>query len=295
MLRALIILALLALPGALKAGLVEVSLTQNGAQRSYRLFVPETLDRFDGPRPVVLVLHGGGGSGREVRLSTRRRFDELAARHGFLVVYPDAIGRVWDTGVGRSSANLSPRRDDAEFLARVIDDVARTYPVDRARVFATGVSRGGMESYAFACGRPGLVRAIAPVAMPLPEASLGACRKGPAVGFLMIHGTADPIVPYGGGPITLGRRARDTVLSAEETYRVFQRRNGCGSSAEGAPSGSVRRFEGQGCSAPTAFLSVGGGEHGWPGGRKMIPGGRAGPINRDISSPDEIWAFFSRF
>ncbi|HPE24013.1 alpha/beta hydrolase family esterase [Albidovulum sp.] len=293
--RAFLILAMLAAPLAARADLSRHDLVQDGLQRSYRLFVPDGIARFAGPRPVVLVLHGGGGSSREVRLSTRRRFDELAEAHGFLVVYPDAVGRIWDTGAGMISSRLQPRRDDAAFLERVIAEVAARHPVDKARVFATGVSRGGMQAYALACGNPGLIRAIAPVAMPLPEASLRACRRGAAFGFLLIHGTADPIVPYDGGPITLGRRERDTVLSAPETYAVFQRRNGCKASVEGAPAGSVRRFNARGCRAPTAFLSVGGGGHGWPGGRKMIPGGRAGPINRDISSPDEIWAFFSRF
>lgn len=75
---------------------------------------------------------------------------------------------------------------------------------------------------------------------------------------------------------------------------VFARRNGCsGEVAERI--GNVDHLDYTGCAAPTGFYRVNGGGHGWPGGRKALPGGRAGPITADISSPDEIWAFFSRF
>ncbi|OYX43988.1 MAG: hypothetical protein B7Z02_07380 [Rhodobacterales bacterium 32-67-9] len=286
--------ALLLTPLAARAEILRQKMVHDGIPRSFRLYVPDTLDRFPGPRPLVLVLHGGGGSAREVRYSTRGRFDELAEAHGFLILYPDAVGRIWDTGGGEISAGLTPRRSDAGFLRAAIAAVTRDYPVDRDRVFATGVSRGGMESYALACGTPGLIRAIAPVAMPMPEASEKACARGAPMGFLLVHGTADPFVPYAGGPINLGRQDRDRVLSADATLAIFAGRNRC----EGGTDrriGHVIHTDRKGCAEPTGFYSVGGGGHGWPGGRKVLPGGRAGPVNTDISAPDEIWAFFSRF
>lgn len=292
--KAALMLALALSPVAARAELSARSLDHDGLKRSYSLYVPKALARYSGPRPLVLVLHGGGGSSREVRYSTRGRFETLAEQNGFLVVYPEAVSRIWDTGGGQISANLRQRSDDAGFLVAAIEAVARDYPVDRARIFATGVSRGGMESYALACTRPGLIRAIAPVAMPLPEASAQDCARGAPLGFLLVHGTADPFVPYQGGPINLGRRDRDRVRSAEETVALFARRNGCSGTVT-ERIGSIRHEDKTGCAAPTGFYSVVGGGHGWPGGRKVMPGGRAGPVNTDISSPDVIWAFFSRF
>lgn len=265
-----------------------------GLERSFRLYTPASLDRILGPRPLVLVLHGGGGSSREVRYSTRGRFETLADENGFFVLYPDAIGRIWDTGGGQMSEGLSPRRDDTGFLRAAIRSVVEAYPIDTARIFATGVSRGGMESYALGCRKPSPLRAIAPVAMPLPEASAEACATGVPLGFLLIHGTTDPFVPYEGGPINIGRRDRDTVLSAEATMALFVERNRCFSPVE-ETIGTVRHTDWWGCAVPTGFYSVGGGGHGWPGGRKVIPGGRAGPVNTDITAADEIWKFFSRF
>jgi polyhydroxybutyrate depolymerase len=269
-------------------------MTHDGVARSFQLFVPGGISRFSGPRPLIVVLHGGGGSAREVVYSTRGRFDQLAAKYGFIVAYPNAIGRIWDTGSGKISSALKPRRDDDGFLKSMIDVIAARYPVDRTRIFATGISRGGMESYAFACNNPGLIRAIAPVAMTLPTASVTDCSKGEPLGFLLIHGTADPIVPYGGGPITIGRRSRDQVESADKTMAIFSKRNHCTSSNQ-SRTGAVLHIDLQGCTVPTGHYRVEGGGHGWPSGRKVIPGGRAGPINTDIVAADEVWAFFSRF
>jgi polyhydroxybutyrate depolymerase len=130
--------------------------------------------------------------------------------------------------------------------------------------------------------------------MPLPEALARDCAGGAPLGVLLTHGTADPYVPFGGGPINLGRRDRDIVLSAEATMAVFARRNRCDGSATGR-IGSVDAIRLTGCAVPTGFLGVTGGGHGWPGGRKALPGGRSGPVNTDLSAPDAIWDFFGRF
>ncbi len=294
MIRFILFILLLTLsPATTFAGLTQAKLTHDGITRTYRLYSPENSARGMA-MPLVVVLHGGGGTSREVIYSTRGRFNALAERDKFLVLYPDAIGRVWDTGSGLISDSLNPRRDDDGFLRAAIDAVARQHTVDRSRIFLTGVSRGGMEAYAVACAHPDLIRAIAPVAMPLPEASTKACARGPALGFLLIHGTADPYVPYDGGPINVGRRDRDRVAAAPKTYEMFLRRNGCGGD-QTTRKGSVGIHEAIGCAAPTSFASVGGGGHGWPGGRKVLPGNRAGPVNADISAPDVIWDFFRQF
>ena len=296
MLRALTVLICLVLSpyAARAADLRQQSLHHDGQSRSYRIYVPDTLNRFPGPRPLVLVLHGGGGSSREVHYSTRGRFDALAEAHGFLVVYPDAIRRVWDTGSGDISESLRPRRDDDGFLKAVIAEVSSHVQVDQSRIFATGVSRGGMESLALACANPGLIRAIAPVAMTLPEAFATACASGKPLGVALFHGTADPFVPYAGGHINIGIRDRDAVLSAESSIAIFAKRNGCGAPVTRQKGDTAIRSY-SGCAAPTVLYSIEGGGHGWPGGLKALPGKRAGQMTTDISAPDEIWAFFSRF
>lgn len=271
------------------AGLERQEMTFGGATRSYLLYVPDGLS--PGPHPLVLVLHGGGGSAGEVRRSTRGRFEALADRDGFLVLYPDAIGRIWDTGVGEISSRLTPHRDDLGFLLALVGRVSDAHAVDARRIFAAGVSRGGQAGYMLGCRSGGVIRAVAAVSMTLPAAEADSCAAGAPLGVLLIEGTADPIVPYGGGQVTVFGRARDRVLSADQTMALFERRNGCRGEADLGRSGAVVRSAGRACRAPVVLDRVEGGGHGWPSGRNP-PGFLVGPTNGDMSGPDEIWAFF---
>ncbi len=153
----LFLLALTLPPAAAFAGHTRASMSYGGVERIYGLYTPQDVSRSR-PAPRVIVLQGGGGSSREVIYSTRGRFDELAERDGFLVLYPDAVGRIWDTGGGEISNSLRSRQDDDGFIRAAIEEVSREHKVDPGRVFVTGVSRGGMEAYALACAHPDLFR-----------------------------------------------------------------------------------------------------------------------------------------
>ena len=53
---------------------------------------------FDKPLPAVLAFHGGGSNARQMEQYTR--FNDLAAKAGFLVVYPEAVDGNWNDGRG---------------------------------------------------------------------------------------------------------------------------------------------------------------------------------------------------
>lgn len=290
-----VLLLSLASSPAAAAAIQTVTFDFGGHPRNYLLYVPGSLSAHPGPRPLVLVLHGGGGTAREVRDSTHQRFEALAEQNGFIVAYPDAISRMWDTGEGEVSAALRTPRDDLGFLKAVVARIEAAYPVDRTRIFATGISRGGHASYMLGCRAPGMFRAIAPVSMTLPQTLANDCAKGPPLGVLLIQGTADPIVPYGGGRVTVMRRQRDIVLSADATMAQFAARDGCGAAQSLANTGAVERIGWTGCKAPVRLDRVVGGGHAWPSGREKLPEWLVGTTNHDISAPDEIWAFFSGF
>lgn len=296
MMRAILIclLALLAAPAA-QAALLRQTITVDGLTRHFLLYVPASVSARGAPVPLVMVLHGGGGSDIEVARSTHHRFEALADQAGFIVVYPDAIGRIWDTGEGEVSAALRAPRDDLAFLTAVVADVAARYPVDRSRLFATGISRGAHASYMLACRAPGMFRAIAPVSMTLPAGLVGDCSKAPPTGVLLIEGTSDPIVPYGGGRVAVLGRQRDAVLSADATMDLFRSVNRCAPVAQVGTVGAIDRLTWQRCTAPTRMDRVNGGGHSWPSGRDLLPHLIVGTTNADISAPDEIWAYFSGF
>src|SRR5258708_12165443 len=131
--------------GALVPGDRRVALAFGGRDRSYIAHVPPAA----GSRrllPLLFVFHGGGSNAAgQQRFS---RLDGLADRAGFVVVYPNGTGRferflTWNAGTCCGSAVIE-RVDDVGFSLAVLDDVARRVPVDRERVYATGMSNGAM-------------------------------------------------------------------------------------------------------------------------------------------------------
>jgi polyhydroxybutyrate depolymerase len=294
MLGPLILITLLIATRSAAAGLERKSFRQDGLRRSYLEFVPDAPAPASG-RPVVLVLHGGGGTARQIARETGAGFHAFAEATGAVIVYPDAVGRMWDFGEGPVSEGLSPRRDDLGYFRSVIAAVLGQHDGDSTRIFATGISRGGQASYFLACKLPGRIRAIAPVTMPLPDFLEDDCRRAPGVAIAVLNGTADPIVPYDGGPITVRRGARGDVLSTDATLALFRALNGCSGSSEARRIGRVVRREWRGCGLPTVLYRIEGGGHTWPSGTQYLPRRIVGPVNRDIDGAAEIAAFFARF
>jgi len=286
------VFALLALPAF--AGLESRTITVDGLTRSYLLYVPAHAAP-PGGRRLIVVLHGGGGSSTQVHRSVGDAFDRLAETDGTLIAYPNAIDRSWDFGEGAVSERMKNPRDDLKFLTSMIRQIGRSQRVDRARVFATGVSRGGQASYFLACNAPRTIRAIAPVAMSLPDFMVKSCAKVPPTPILVINGTQDPIVPYDGGPITIGRQDRGNVIGTPATMTLFAGRNGCSGRVTQTKIGAVDRLTWSGCRVPTELLRVRDGGHGWPGETRPLPKWIGGPADRDIDATREVWDFFAQF
>lgn len=299
MLRTILFLLLLApsLVSAQDNRLKNHRISHDGESRRYLSYTPRGAESLSGLRPLIVVLHGGGGTARQISRGTYRRFDKWADKEGFFVVYPNAIGKIWDTGGGFISENLSPRRDDLGFLERVIDEMAAKHPIDKSRVFATGISRGGHASFMLAC-RSNKVRAIAVVAMTLPIQLTDDCKSTRPTGLMLINGTKDPIVPYGGGRITAVGKPRDWVESVEQTLAIFGRRNGCGQVTrrrriDQANDGTVVEHQVWQCRmAPMSLYKVVGGGHTWPSERSILPERIVGRVSRDIVATDMILRFF---
>ena len=273
-----------------------------GQTRSFRLYVPDSLARFSGPRPLIVALHGIASSDMRLIDKTRGRFMELAEEYGLVVVYPRGLRRSWDLGRGDLAALNRPRRDDLAYVEHVISLVAGMAPVDPDRIFAVGHSLGGQMALSLACTRPGLVRGIAMVAMLVPDFLLQPCQSAPAFAAVIVHGTDDPVVPVDGGQWHLGARRLDRFLSFEQSLEFFLTRNGCrrlpslerllDADPDDRTRVLIRRW--QACSAtPVAAYLVYGGGHQWPREPQALPTvlGRA---SQEIDPASEIWRFFSQ-
>ena len=281
---------------AIADALYRIDLSHGGIERSY---LTNASPGASAGQPLVLVLHGGGGSAERMARYISDSWGKLGAETGWVVVYPDALDGIWDTGGGRVSERRRVRVDDLGYLSAVIDDAEARFGTDPARVFATGISRGGHASFLLACKLPGRIRAIVSVAMSLPAHLRDACTTGPSVGMMQINGTLDRIVPYDGGDITILGQIRDRVLSTDETAALWRARNGCSDEKSTTfldarwDRTSIERSDWTACSGdPVVTIRVEGGGHTWPGADRRPAIGRT---SREIDATRVAYDFFRRF
>lgn len=204
----------------------EQHLDLEGRQRTYRVVRPAT------PAPdaaLVLALHGSNQDGARLRRFSGGTFDALAARHGAVVVYPDAHGGLWNDArrdiPGRARAEGV---DDVGFLTAVLEEVADQHGLTDRRAVVAGYSNGGQMALRLLFQTSGRLRGVVlfGAALPTPD-DLVVEDRGDRVPVTIVQGTRDPIVPYAGGTVSLfGLRPRGTVLPAPESARRLAGRNG---------------------------------------------------------------------
>ena len=177
-------------PSGFVTGTSRHTITIGGHDRTYRLYKPAGLPAS---APLVVMLHGYSGSGKQAEKDYQ--WDGLADSGRFVVVYPDGLNRAWNVN-GESCCGRSGREgvDDVGFISAAIAEVVDNVGINRARVYAAGMSNGGIMSYTLACATD-IFAAIGPVA----GIQLTPCRSPHPTSVMAVHGTADRLVPYGGG------------------------------------------------------------------------------------------------
>lgn len=233
--------------------------------------------------------------------------DRLAEKEGFLVVYPNGIDRHWNDGRSADETGWKAQGenvDDVGFISALIDELVRTRNADPRRVYVTGVSNGGQMAHRLACELADKVAAIAPVIAQMPAHFAPRCKPARPVSVLMMPGTDDPLIPWEGGTIRLGRQTFGKALSVRETVKFWTRHNGCPETPEvssepdrdPADGMRVRKEAYKGCRERTSVVlyAIEGGGHTWPGGYQYLPESIVGKINRDIDAAEAIWEFFRK-
>ena len=129
-------------------------LTVDGTPRNYRLVVPHTLPK---PAPIVFAFHGIGDSTES--MANYCRLDQLAARNGFLLVYPAARKSMWAT-VNATADNLDANAD-VRFFDQLLIHLSKHHEIDRDRVYAVGMSNGAEFVQLLAIARSKEIAAIA--------------------------------------------------------------------------------------------------------------------------------------
>jgi polyhydroxybutyrate depolymerase len=292
----------------------DLTLEHGGLTRYFDLYVPPNLPRS--AVPLVFVLHGGTGD----KVTTRSqptvggRWLELADAEAFLLVFPNAVSASTGTSAPAGSFNWNDCRNDARdtatqaddvgFVSAMIDWLEGRYPIDSRRIYATGLSNGGMMSYRLAFELSHRLVAIGAVVANLP-ANSDCPRDRPAhpIAVLIMNGTADSWMPWGGGQI-IGQRG--LVKSALETRDFWRDVIAPGSPGAEMMFPDINR-EDESTVKRESFGPAAHGKELWfytvEGGGHIIPSPHpASPLverllgkqNRDIDGVEEIWTFFKR-
>ena len=130
--------------------------------RAYRVYVPQGLRRTT-RAPMVLALHGCGQNGLDFAAGTR--FNDLADKHKFVVVYPEQPmthngQRCWNWfRTGHQFRTQGEPAILAGIVRRVIQETAH-WRIDPERVYVTGISAGGAMSVVLAATYPELFAAV---------------------------------------------------------------------------------------------------------------------------------------
>jgi len=277
-------------------------LRHDGLRRSYYLHLPPGHAAAE-TMPVLLVLHGGGGRKDGDDIAAATGFNELADREGFIAVYPNGVDGQWNDGRGATYSSDADEltADDVGFLSRVIDRFVAEHKGDATRVYATGLSNGGMMTLRLGAERSGKLAAIAPVIANIPENLVDDMEPERKLPVLLMNGTEDPLMPWDGGVVRFFRREMGEVVSTEATIDFWVRHNGCQRKPEVTrlPDRDrrdesrvvVKRHAAGRTGAPVVLYAIVGGGHTFPGSDIPDRPFLVGHKNMDIDARVEIWNF----
>ncbi len=278
----------------------EMFTTPDGRVRTYHVYVPASTANA-GRVPLLLALHGGGGSGTQFERNSG--FDALADANHFVVVYPDGIqiggasilanGHVWNGGrcCGPAAAK---NVDDVSFLGGVIDRVVAHYSIDARRVYAAGHSNGAIMAYRLACE---LSTKIVAIGVQAGSLEVDGCHPARPVSVFHIHGTADRNIPIGGGR---GTGISGVVFSPpQDAVGAFVGIDACPTPPTkqvSTANADVVTERWSPCADDTAveFVAVTGASHAWMGHPSTrAAAGLTGAPYQKYDSSAAIWSFLA--
>ena len=267
---------------------INASITHDGIQRDYILYIPEL---YDGSTAVPLVFNFHGYGSNAAQQMFYGDFRDIADTEGFLLVHPEGttfIGdQFWNVGFPGLSSNI----DDVGFTEALIDELATLYAIDLDRVYATGMSNGGFMSFLLACQLSEKIAAVASVTGSVTQDTFDDCNAQHPIPVLQIHGTDDGVVLYNGNNLSI------PIADVISYWVDF---NNCETTPTTTTLPDVDVSDGSTIEhsvyedgdngITTEHMKVIGGGHTWPGSVINTAG-----TNQDIDASMEIWLFFSRF
>lgn len=272
-------------------------LTVDGRERNFLVHIPPKYDPKK-PTPVILAFHGGGANASNMVAFSN--LNDKSDKSGFIVVYPNGSGRqekILSFNGGNCCAYaMNNKIDDVEFTRRILDNLAKFANIDPKRIYATGISNGGIMCYLLASELSERIAAIAPVGGPMGTSN---CNPKRPVSVIHFHGTDDEFAPFKGGK---GKGFTGTEFySVDHSIQAWIKANGCNKAPSilNIPDNSkdgttiTRKTFGSGKdNSEVVLIEIHGGGHTWPGQEPRLKS--LGKSTKNISANDLMWEFFQK-
>ncbi|MDY6821925.1 MAG: PHB depolymerase family esterase [Deferribacterota bacterium] len=284
------------------------SITWEGLERTYLVHIPPSYGK-NKSMPLLIALHGGGGTSKSMVNITEGGLNTLADKEGFIVVYPDGFDKHWNDGRSREETRYKTQEeniDDVGFISTLISYFIKELNIDSKRVYVTGMSNGAMMSYRLACELAEKIAAVAPVAGNMPQNLSLTCSPSKPISVLAINNVNDPLMPLEGGDVTLpfGSIKLGKVLSVSEMVMFWVNHNHCSSQPlisyepdkDPQDGTRVKKEVYDRCKDGTEVIlyAIEGGGHTWPDGWQYLPERVVGKTSKDIDANEVIWNFFKK-
>ncbi len=280
-----------------KPGDYSYTISHDGLERRYRVHVPASYQPARA-MPVVVALHGGGGDMDYIAKDEYYRLISKSEESGYVVVFPSGYSKfrsgklaTWNAGTCCGDAR-DQAVDDVGFIRAIIGNLKTQMKIDAGRIYATGMSNGGMMSYRLACEAADIFAAVAPVA---GTDNTLTCQPSRPVSVLHIHAVNDTHVLFEGGAGDDAFRDKSKVsefTSVASSTSRWVAHDSCNPrprrvlTTDGAYCDLYTGCAG-GTQVKLCVTERGG--HSWPGGYK--PRGDEQP-SQAINANDMMWDFF---
>lgn len=244
------------------------TMTVNGKQRQYFMKIPNNYDNTH-PYRLVFTWHQLGGSAQKIVNGENPNQGgalpyyglEAISNNSAIFVVPDGLNAGWGNQGG----------EDVTFFDQLVKTVEADLCVDTNLRFSTGFSYGGAMSYALACARASMIRAVAVIS----GAPLSGCQGGKdPVAFYGQHGTSDSVLN-----VQMGRQLRDQFVANNGCQRL---------ASEPQPNGGqsvLTKYQGCKAGYPVTWV-IHNGDH----NPSQVNQGQSTPF-----APQNSWDFFTQF
>lgn len=282
-----------------KPGLYTFEIIMGDIKRYYMIHIPTNYKKAV-PAPLILALHGGGGN---MKIQSQDKFYGLISKsnkEGFVVAFPNGYSELasgalatWNAGECCGKAR-DEKIDDVAFIKAVLQKIKTQASIDDKKVFAIGMSNGGMMAYRLACEAPELFKGIASVAGT--DSTIN-CTPKKAVSILHIHAKDDGHVQFNGGAGPKAVKDKSKITQFKSVPMTISKWRGLYSCVPDTTKVVDSKMAYcdlyQGCmdGAKIQLCVTEDGGHSWPGS-KASPLKKRASSSKALIANDVIWDFF---